>query len=122
MPKYASSVYEGALIREYYDEVKDHDVIFIGDCEVYENISDWEGQSMPDYDSPECVTARAAFDAKLTAKGGKAIGSSGNPFAEWYLSSTRLRLLTLYRISACRPRLYGCIPRFAACRISWTAR
>lgn len=39
MPKYVSDVVEGALIAEYYSEEKDHDVIFIGDCEVYENFS-----------------------------------------------------------------------------------
>lgn len=38
-PKYMSDVTEGALIAEYYKEEKDHDVIFIGDCEVYENFS-----------------------------------------------------------------------------------
>lgn len=38
-PKYVSDVVEGALIAEYYGEEKDHDVIFIGDCEVYENFS-----------------------------------------------------------------------------------
>ena len=38
-PKYVADVVEGAFIAEYYDEVKDHDVIFIGDCEVYENFS-----------------------------------------------------------------------------------
>lgn len=37
MPKYASEVVEGNLIAEYYQEEKDHDVLFIGDCEVYEN-------------------------------------------------------------------------------------
>ncbi|MDR1664114.1 MAG: SGNH/GDSL hydrolase family protein [Clostridiales bacterium] len=40
VPKYAESAYEGGLIREYYDEeTYDHDVLFIGDCEIYENIS-----------------------------------------------------------------------------------
>ncbi len=39
LPKYAADVVEGALIAEYYGEEKDHDVIFIGDCEVYENFS-----------------------------------------------------------------------------------
>ena len=34
MPKYMNDVREGALIAEYYAEEKDHDVIFIGDCEV----------------------------------------------------------------------------------------
>lgn len=39
MPKYMHGIVEGAMIAEYYEENKDHDVIFIGDCEVYENIS-----------------------------------------------------------------------------------
>lgn len=39
MPKYTENIIEGALIAEYYEEEKDHDVIFIGDCEVYENFS-----------------------------------------------------------------------------------
>lgn len=39
MPKYMSDIPEGALIAEYYKEETDHDVIFIGDCEVYENFS-----------------------------------------------------------------------------------
>lgn len=43
-PKYVEDVVEGALIAEYYEEEKDsdvreHDVVFIGDCEVYENFS-----------------------------------------------------------------------------------
>lgn len=36
-PKYVSSVTEGRLIAEYYQEDMDHDVLFVGDCEVYEN-------------------------------------------------------------------------------------
>lgn len=39
MPKYMSGILEGSLIEEYYKEEKTHDVVFIGDCEVYENIS-----------------------------------------------------------------------------------
>ena len=35
-PKYIDNP-EGALIPEYYAEAGDHDVIFIGDCEVYES-------------------------------------------------------------------------------------
>ena len=27
------------MIAEYYQEEKNHDVIFVGDCELYENIS-----------------------------------------------------------------------------------
>ena len=39
MPKYMTGIVEGSMIEEYYGENKDHDVIFIGDCEVYENFS-----------------------------------------------------------------------------------
>lgn len=39
LPKYSADIIEGAFIAEYYGENKDHDVIFIGDCEVYENFS-----------------------------------------------------------------------------------
>ena len=39
MPKYMHDIVEGAMIAEYYQEEKDHDVIFVGDCELYENIS-----------------------------------------------------------------------------------
>ena len=39
MPKYDVGVIEGALVAEYYDEIKNHDLIFIGDCEVYANFS-----------------------------------------------------------------------------------
>lgn len=38
-PKYMGAVIEGAFIKEYYEDIPDHDVIFLGDCEVYENIS-----------------------------------------------------------------------------------
>lgn len=37
MPKYMSEVPEGAMIAEYYREEKNHDVIFLGDCEVYDS-------------------------------------------------------------------------------------
>lgn len=38
-PKYSTSLVEGGMIREYYHSPKDHEVIFIGDCEVYANFS-----------------------------------------------------------------------------------
>lgn len=38
-PKYATSLVEGSMISQYYKEEKDHEVIFIGDCEVYANFS-----------------------------------------------------------------------------------
>ena len=37
IPKYRDNP-EGALIGEYYGEAGGHDVIFIGDCEVYESL------------------------------------------------------------------------------------
>jgi hypothetical protein len=39
MPKYVSEAVDGRLIAEYYDSAQNHDVVFVGDCEVYENIS-----------------------------------------------------------------------------------
>ena len=36
VPKYMTTSPDGALIAEYYNETTDHDVVFIGDCEVYE--------------------------------------------------------------------------------------
>jgi hypothetical protein len=39
MPKYVSEAVDGRLIAEYYDSAKNHDIVFVGDCEVYENIS-----------------------------------------------------------------------------------
>ncbi len=52
VPKYMSDVVEGGMIEEYYDENMDHDVIFIGDCEVYENFSPailWEEYGINSY-------------------------------------------------------------------------
>ena len=52
VPKYASEVVEGNLIAEYYKEEKDHDVLFIGDCEVYENFVPavlWENYGINSY-------------------------------------------------------------------------
>ena len=34
-PKYTDNR-EGALVGEYYNSTLDHDVVFVGDCEVYE--------------------------------------------------------------------------------------
>ena len=38
-PKYANHLVEGSMTNAYYKEDKDHEVIFLGDCEVYANIS-----------------------------------------------------------------------------------
>lgn len=39
VPKYQDQVLEGSFIEEYYKESGKHDVIMVGDCEVYENFS-----------------------------------------------------------------------------------
>lgn len=38
-PKYRDTLTEGHLTGEYYCEKTNHDVLFIGDCEVFENFS-----------------------------------------------------------------------------------
>lgn len=38
-PKYMTNLIEGSMLSEYYDTDKNHEVIFIGDCEVYANFS-----------------------------------------------------------------------------------
>lgn len=51
-PKYVSDIPEGSMIEEYYDSSKNHDVLFLGDCEVYENISTvkmWEEYGITSY-------------------------------------------------------------------------
>ena len=43
---------EGALISEYYDNAGNNDVVFVGDCEVYENFSPitlWEEYGITSY-------------------------------------------------------------------------
>lgn len=52
MPKYMGRVIEGNFIREYYDETTSHDLLILGDCEVYENISPaalWEAYGITSY-------------------------------------------------------------------------
>ncbi len=52
VPKYMGDVVEGNFIAEYYTKEKDHDVIFLGDCEVYENFSPqilWEEYGIHSY-------------------------------------------------------------------------
>lgn len=51
VPKYRENP-EGALIGEYYAEAGGHDVIFLGDCEVYESLIPavmWEEYGMTSY-------------------------------------------------------------------------
>ena len=52
VPKYMSFPYDGALVREYYDSVPEHDVIFLGDCEFYECVNPaviWSEYGIPVY-------------------------------------------------------------------------
>lgn len=52
VPKYMDKSRDGAMISEYYDQAGNNDVIFIGDCEVYENFSPitiWEEYGIPSY-------------------------------------------------------------------------
>ena len=52
VPKYADDLKEGGMIREYYDEEKDFDVVLIGNCEIYENYSPlvlWEDYGINSY-------------------------------------------------------------------------
>lgn len=52
MPKYMGRVIEGAFIEEYYEETTSHDLLILGDCEVYENISPvtlWEEYGITSY-------------------------------------------------------------------------
>ena len=51
-PKYVSEAQDGRLIAEYYDSAMNHDVVFVGDCEVYENISPvklWQDYGIASY-------------------------------------------------------------------------
>lgn len=52
VPKYMESTQEGALIGEYYRNAANNEVVFIGDCEVYENFSPitlWEEYGITSY-------------------------------------------------------------------------
>lgn len=53
VPKYVDGIVEGAFVAEYYQEKnKEFDVVFIGDCEVYENFSPvtlWEEYGINSY-------------------------------------------------------------------------
>ena len=50
-PKYTDNA-EGALIAEYYDDAGSNDLIFVGDCEVYESFVPpllWEKYGISSY-------------------------------------------------------------------------
>lgn len=52
VPKYQTDIPEGSMIAEYYEDASNHEVIFLGDCEVYTNISTmtlWENYGITSY-------------------------------------------------------------------------
>ena len=52
MPKYTSGIVEGGFTKEYYNEKNPHQVVMIGDCELYENFSTatlWEEYGITSY-------------------------------------------------------------------------
>ena len=52
VPKYQTGIVEGSMIEEYYKDDVDHEVLFVGDCEVYENFSTitlWEKYGISSY-------------------------------------------------------------------------
>ena len=52
MPKYKERSIEGSLTAEYYEDTTPHDVLFIGDCEVFSNFSPvtlWQEYGIPSY-------------------------------------------------------------------------
>ena len=52
VPKYQTGIVEGSMVEEYYRETVDHDVLFVGDCELYENVSTvalWQDYGISSY-------------------------------------------------------------------------
>lgn len=52
VPKYQTGIVEGSMIEEYYRDKSSHDLVMIGDCELYENISPatlWESYGITSY-------------------------------------------------------------------------
>ena len=52
VPKYQTGIVEGSMVEEYYKDESDHEVLFVGDCEVYENFSTitlWENYGITSY-------------------------------------------------------------------------
>lgn len=71
VPKYMDGIPDGALVREYYQETTEHDVIFVGDCEVYENFSPitlWENYGVTSYirGSPQQLIWHSYYTLKDT--------------------------------------------------------
>ena len=41
-PKYMTDLVEGSMVSQYYHEIHDHDVIFLGDSQIYAQFSPME--------------------------------------------------------------------------------
>lgn len=73
MPKYTGKDRDGALVAEYYANAGNNDVIFIGDCEVYESFSPiklWEEYGITSYvrGSPQQMIWQSYYLAEETFK------------------------------------------------------
>lgn len=52
MPKYTKDIFEGGFTQEYYRETTKHQVLMVGDCELYENFSPitlWKNYGITSY-------------------------------------------------------------------------
>ena len=52
VPKYMTKNREGAMVAEYYSQTTPHDVLFLGDCEIYESFTPptlWEEYGITSY-------------------------------------------------------------------------
>lgn len=72
-PKYMSFPYEGAMLDEYYRVNTTHDVIFLGDCEIYESVSPvtmWEEYGISSYvrGTPQQLIFQSYYILKDTLK------------------------------------------------------
>ena len=85
VPTYASDIKEGAMIQEYYNSEKNHDVLILGDCEVYENISPvtmWENYGISSY-----IRGMTESEAKSEAYNRMTI--DGMKFSKYKIASIR---------------------------------
>ena len=102
VPKYMDKSKEGNLIGEYYDNAGNNDVIFIGDCEVYENFSPitlWEEYGITSYirgSAQQLICLNYVVDVTKPVGERVIIGSlaDGTPFsteAEYNVAMTSYR-------------------------------
>ena len=77
------------MTREYYDEENSHDVIFVGDCEVYENFSPvtmweetWHNELHP-------RLGAAAYLAVVLSAGGGALSAKAREVVVYNVQSMK---------------------------------